>query len=524
MSAARRAERLQHLLDVLGGGGLVARHRHVVGVDEPHVDAPRLRRRPDLLGAAGNAGQHGVEEGVVHHLDACRVEARRHSEGIAVHPVRDRGEAVGAVVAGVHRGHHGKQNLRRADVAGGLVPADVLLAGLQRQPVGGRAVGIDRDADQAAGQLSRLLGVHGEVTGVRTAESHWHAEALGGAERDVGADLAGRGDQRHRQQICANRDQRATVVRLADQIGPVDDGATRAWRLDDHAEEIAVGQALAQIGGDDLDAERRGARGEHRRGLCVDVDVDGQPGCRALDRPMHQRHGLRRGGGLVEHRCVGDLEAGQILDHGLEVQQRLQPALADLGLVGGVCGVPRRVLKDVAAQHRWCQRVEVALSDHGHRDRVRVGQRAQFGQRVLLGGRRRQLIESRRQPVDRHRVEDAGGKCLLGQHGKGIHADDLEHRRDGVGIGPDVPVGETGLVVLGRGMGLRTGHGGPLGVRGAERLRSSPSVVDPNRAPERFGDPSGWLGCLSPWAGAPSWLGTGHRFPEASGPFAVLGA
>ena len=143
----------------------------------------------------------------------------------------------------------------------------MLLAGLQRQPVGGRSVGVDRDADQAAGQLARVLGVHGEVAGVRTAESHWHAEALGGAERDVGADLAGRGDQRQRQQVGADRDQRATVVRLGDQIGPVDDGATGAGRLDDHAEEIAVGQAVAQVGGDDLDAERRGAGGEHRRGL-----------------------------------------------------------------------------------------------------------------------------------------------------------------------------------------------------------------------------------------------------------------
>jgi hypothetical protein len=29
----------------------------------------------------------------------------------------------------------------------------VLLAGLQREPVGGPAVGVDRDADQPAGQL-----------------------------------------------------------------------------------------------------------------------------------------------------------------------------------------------------------------------------------------------------------------------------------------------------------------------------------------------------------------------------------
>ena len=184
-----------------------------------------------------------------------------------MHPVGDRRQPVGAVVAGVHGGHHRQQHLRGADVAGGLVAADVLLAGLQREPVGGRAVGVHGDADQAAGQLAGVLGVHGEVAGVRTTESHWHAEALGGAEGDVGADLSGRGDQRQRQQVGTDGDQRAALVGLLDEVGPVDDASAGAGQLDDHAEEVAVGQSVAQVGGDDLDAERRGAGGQHRGGL-----------------------------------------------------------------------------------------------------------------------------------------------------------------------------------------------------------------------------------------------------------------
>ena len=184
----------------------------MVGVDPAQVDAVGFGRGEHLVGAARDPGQHGVEVRVVHQRIAERGGDRL---GVAVHPAGDPGQPVGAVVAGVHRGHHRQQHLRGADVAGRLVAADVLLAGLQRQPVGGRAVGVDGNTDQPAGQLAGVLGVHRQVSGVRTAESHWHTEALSVAERHVGADLPRRRDQRQRQQVGADGHQRAAVVRLA---------------------------------------------------------------------------------------------------------------------------------------------------------------------------------------------------------------------------------------------------------------------------------------------------------------------
>ncbi len=208
------------------------------------------------------------------------------------------------------------------------------------------------------------------------------------------------------------------------------------------------GRPCAQVGGDDLDAQRLGPGGQDRGGLAVHVGVDGQPVRRPAHRAVHQRHRLGGGGALVEHRGVGDLEAGQVGDHGLEVQQRLEPALADLRLVRRVGGVPGRVLEDVAAQHRRRQRVEVALPDHRHRDGVGVGQGAQFGQRLLLAGRRRQLVQAGRDAVGGQRVEDACGQRLVGEFVERADADGLEHGRDGIGVRPDVAVGEVGLVVV----------------------------------------------------------------------------
>ena len=54
-------------------------------------------------------------------------------------------------------------------------------------------------------------------------------------------------------------------------------------------------------------------------------------------------HGLCSGsGGLVEQTRIGHFHAGQITDHGLEIQQGLEPPLRDLSLVGGVRCVPAR--------------------------------------------------------------------------------------------------------------------------------------------------------------------------------------
>ena len=48
--------------------------------------------------------------------------------------------------------------------------------------------------------------------------------------------------------------------------------------------------------------------------------------------------GLGRAGGAVVHGGVGDLHAGELADHGLELEGGLEGALGDLGLVGGIGG------------------------------------------------------------------------------------------------------------------------------------------------------------------------------------------
>ena len=85
---------------------------------------------------------------------------------------------------------------------------------------------------------------------------------------------------------------------------------------------------------------------------------------------MEHGHRLGGGGRFVEQRGVGDVEAGQVGDHGLEIEQRFEPALRDLRLVGRVGGVPAGIFEDVALDDRRRDRVVIALADEGAEDLV----------------------------------------------------------------------------------------------------------------------------------------------------------
>ena len=185
--------------------------------------------------------------------------------GQPVDALRDQLESLAAVVHGVHRGHHRQQHLRRADVGGRLLAPDVLLARLQRKPQRGVAVGVDREADEATGQRALEPCADAHVGGVRPAEPDRDPEALRGADDDVGAHLAGRREQHEREQVGRDARERARGVHLLDQRGEVAHEARGRRVLRQGAEAAARGQALGEIGDDDLDADRLGARPQDRR-------------------------------------------------------------------------------------------------------------------------------------------------------------------------------------------------------------------------------------------------------------------
>jgi hypothetical protein len=438
-------------LDVGARAGFVQRHADLAG------------REPAQVGAAGQrAGQHGVglaldREGVEgvgrDDLQPKLLQAGRQDGGEARHPFGDALEPLRPVINRVHAGHHRRQHLGGADVGGGLLAADVLLACLQRQPVGGRPLRVLAHADQAAGHAALVLVAAGQVGGVRTAAAHRHAEALAVAHHDVGAELARRHQQGQRQQVGADDEGGLLGVRGVGMRLEVVDQAGGARVLTDHGEVVLVlGHQLRRHAHLDLQAERTAAGLDHLDGLRVAVAGHDQQIALALDRALGQRHRLGRRGGLVEHRAIGDGHAGEVADQGLEVQDRLHATLRDLGLVGRVGGVPGRVLEDVAQDDAGRVGVRVALADEALEHAVPGGDGAQLGQALGLADRRRQLHGGG--------AADARGHHGVHQRLPAGHADGRAHQGFIDGVRSDVAGLELRTVFKG---GERRGHGGQSG-------------------------------------------------------------
>ena len=118
------------------------------------------------------------------------------------------------------------------------------------------------------------------------------------------------------------------------------------------------------VADDDCDAERLRARAHHGDRLRMAVVRD-------EERPASRSRARARQSAIASAAAVASSssdalaigEPGEVGDHRLEVEQRLEAALRDLRLVRRVRRVPGRVLEDVAQDHRRRVRAVVAHAD-----------------------------------------------------------------------------------------------------------------------------------------------------------------
>jgi hypothetical protein len=326
-----------------------------------------------------------VEERVVHELEPAVAQPAREDRRQPVHALGDQLEAFATVVDRVHRGHHGEQHLRRADIRRGLLAADVLLAGLESEAQRRVAVGIDREADEAARQRALEPAADAHVGGVRAAEADRDAEALRRADDDIRPHLARRLEQHEREQVGRGAEQRALCMRRLGERLEIAHEATRARILREHAEAPARRQARGEVGLDDLDAERLGARLERGERLREEVEIDREAVGRGLRDASRDGHRLGGRGGLVEQRRVRERQPREVADHRLVVQERLEASLGDLRLVRRVGRVPGRILEHLAQHDLGRVRAVVAETDHRRHHPIAAPELAQLGQDVDLG-------------------------------------------------------------------------------------------------------------------------------------------
>ncbi len=207
-----------------------------------------------------------------------------------------------------------------------------------------------------------------------------------------------------------------------------DTGGARV--LQEHAEDAVERHVGVRVAHHDVDADRLGAGAHDLDGLRVALVVDEEHvGLVAVD-PVQHGHRLGGGGGLVEERRVRHVHCGEVAHHGLEVEERLEATLGDLGLVRRVGGVPGRVLEHVALDHGRRERVGVPLADEGGEHLIAVGEAPQPGECLGLAqwcGQVEPLV-----------VADGVGHGTVDQFLERCDTERVEHGRDLGRVGADV--------------------------------------------------------------------------------------
>ncbi len=334
----------------------------------------------------------------------------------------------------VHAGHDGEEDLGGADVGGGFFAADVLFAGLEGEAVGGVAVGVFGDADDAAGEFSGEFGFAGHEGGVGAAAAHGDAEALGAADGDVGTaagPFAGGFDEGEGEEVGGGDDLGVVFVGGVGEVAVIDDAAVGGGILHEDAAESfefrVSGFELFHVADGDFDAEPFGAGFDDGDGLGVAVLGDEEAGAIFVEAEAHV-HGFGGGGGFVEHAGVGEGEGGEVADHGLEIEEGFEAALGNLGLVGSVLGVPAGVFEDVAEDDGRGDGVVVAHADEGFEDFV-------FGGEGFDGGEGFGFAKCGRE-VERRGEADVWGEGLVNEVVERGGADGVEHGGFSAGSGP----------------------------------------------------------------------------------------
>ena len=370
-------------------GGLVERQPTVSSSTAPQVDAALARPRPRTLGGpARHPDRERVEARVVDELEPAAAQAGGQVGGAAVDPAGDaragrRGRGTRRTSRPSRPAAPGRCRCWRWPSRGGCAARGSAAPAGRRG--GRRRRPTRRPGDRAATACSASRVARKPACG--PAEAERHAEALRRADDDVGAQLA-----RRRRAGCrpAGRWPRrpappASWTRVDDRA-QVADHARRAGVLEQHAEGVAGDEVGGQVADDDLDAERLGPGRDHvdRLRVAVGVDEERRRPCAWSTR----RHSVMASAAAVPSSSSEALAMsmpGEVAHHRLEVEERLEPALADLGLVRRVGRVPGRVLEHVAQDHARRDGAVVAQPDHRGEDLVAVGQRPQPGERLGLG-------------------------------------------------------------------------------------------------------------------------------------------
>ena len=304
----------------------------------------------------------------------------------------DRGE--------IDRGGEGEERLVRADVARRLVAANVLFPGPHRHDERALAIEVGCHPDEPPGDLADEGIGRGEYPQIRAAVLGRDAKRLTLSGGDVGAvgtrwcedGQADRLDDRHEQGPRCVREPADLGHRLEKAEGVRLSGENAGDRMIRVGEEPLQGSQVGRPGRRPVTNERdlvddQLAAAEVRRRCFPVVAVDSAGDEDPLAPGLATGHQCRfgRGGSPIVMRRRHDIEAGQLADHRLVFVDRLERALAHLGLVGRVRRVPLSPKQQLVDRGRNPVAVDTRAEERGEVGPIAGGQRLEAGCELELG-------------------------------------------------------------------------------------------------------------------------------------------
>ncbi len=235
----------------------------------------------------------------------------------------------------VDRGGHGAQSLVGADVGGGLLPADVLLSGLESQDVAAVSVVVRGLADDTAGEFTHVFALAGKESDIRTAIAERNTQGLAVSDGNVCAPFCRSLEHCQSRRIAILYEQCTGSMNRIGDSAKVLDHAVTADRRDNHARNIRteflehipcidnldvgilkisfdnIQHILHQFGGNHYLVALAGACYGHSESLCC------------CGRP-------------VVHGSVGNIHAGKAANHALPLKDIAKRTLRNLALVRSI--------------------------------------------------------------------------------------------------------------------------------------------------------------------------------------------
>ena len=416
----------QHFVRLVEIGHLVETDADAIVVDIEKVNLLCQCQRTDF--ACISLHFDRIENTPGRQFIAQFLQSFSYRDGMCMRIQRNAADTLGAVIHGKESGHRRQQRLCRTDIRRRTFALDVLLAHLERHSQRLVAETVHRHADDAARHIT-FVGVFGrQITGLRTAETHRDPETLRRTDHDIRAPLARRLEQREAQDVCRHGYQCAAAVSGGGKVLVIAHLAVSRRILHDRAELAARKVVIVEPVADDFDPERFAACEQQVERLRENILVDEQHVASLLDRltgteRKHHQHRLRGSRRFVQQRAVTHLHTGQADHRSLEIEQRFETALRNLGLIRSVRGVPRRVLEHVAQDYSRRSRAVIPHTDQAAVDFILAADLTDVVCKFILAHAFSRQIE-RFFETDRRRND------LRNQLFDTFHSDHPEHLRE----------------------------------------------------------------------------------------------